>query len=419
MADTNIVRLQSVKFADTVQSMISRSCIIDFGIVKEAEPTVPKGIVTVEVSAATSTRDIKIMTCVLASFAGSNLTTNIVPTVGDKVLVVYPRRFDNDMFDTKKDEVIVNENSQGYNLLGGIAILLNQYRKNEHLQFFEAAKTGTTLRLAYSEEEKDNFLIVTTDENGYINFKCHKNTASLTAEGFKASLAWNEDDSENKLTLVTDEEANIHIKANGNRKDLTAEGLSIGLAYDADNEENKLTFDSDESANVHIKANYNFLDLTEEGLSVKLAGTEDENKLIFTSNEDAELSITSNDNSVTLDKDGALTVTAAAGNCTVEINKDGELNIASNDVTIAVAKDGSVTITNKAEVTIDSSGNVSIDAKSGKLSLKNSVGSLFDILDGAFQILNSSLMTAGSPASHTVVPQQFAQQATMLKQVMQ
>lgn len=419
MKNRNIIATQSASLPDAVQAMINRSCIIDFGIVKEAEPDVSAGCVTVEVSAATSSNDVHILTCVLASFAGSNLTTNIVPTVGDKVLVVYPRRYNVDMFNTKNDDVIIDEYTSGYNMLSGIAILLNQYRKNEHLQFFEAAKTGTTLRLAYSEEEKDNFLIVTTDEQGYIDFKCHNNTSSLTAEGFKASLAWNEDDEENKLTLVTDEEANVHIKANGNRKDLTSDGLSIGLAYDADNEENKLTFDSDESANVHIKANYNFLDLTEEGFSVKLAGSEDENKLSFVSDEDGAFTVTSNDNSIALDKDGALTVTAASGNCTVEINKDGELNIASNDVTITVAKDGSVTISNKAEVTIDSSGNVAVDAKSGKLSLKNSVGSLFDILDGAFQILNSSLATAGSPASHTVIPQQFAQQATMLKQVMQ
>lgn len=148
----------------------------------------------------------------------------------------------------------------------------------------------------------------------------------------------------------------------------------------------------------------NFIDVSDGKLTMKLAYNEDDDKnlLVLETNEDGEIEVQTNDN------------------FKQTINKDGELDIISNDTNINVNKDNEITIdTGKAKVSIDSSGNVTIDAMSGKLSLKNSVTSLYTILDGMLQILNTSLATAGSPTSHTVVPQQFTQQSTLLGQLME
>ena len=81
---------------------------------------------------------------------------------------------------------------------------------------------------------------------------------------------------------------------------------------------------------------------------------------------------------------------------------------------------GDITVTTeKASVHIDTSGNIEVDAKDGKITLKNSKASLFDILDSILTTLNSTLSTSGSPAKHIVDPNQFQQEATDLSNLMQ
>lgn len=230
---------QGLGFNSAVEALIKRSCIIDYGIVQKV---VADGVVDVSLAVSKTPQDMIGMTCVLANIASSNFTLKIVPKVGDRVLVVYPRAFNDSMFNVEGDEdkdtkIIVDESAKGYNLASGIAILLNQYKKNGHESF--------------------------------------------------------------------------------------------------------ITFDED--------------------------------------------------------------ITFKKNNTQVVLNKDDEITVDNG----------------KAEITVDKNGNVTVDAKSGKISLKNSTTSLYTILDGILQILNTSLATAGSPASHTVVPQQFATQSTQLGQLMQ
>lgn len=98
----------------------------------------------------------------------------------------------------------------------------------------------------------------------------------------------------------------------------------------------------------------------------------------------------------------------------------GNISLKNNGVLIGIKDNNSISIdTSKAKVSIDADGNISIDAQDGKLSIKNSQADLFQILNGMLQILNSSLATTGSPASHTVVPNQFQQQSTDLTNLMQ
>lgn len=98
----------------------------------------------------------------------------------------------------------------------------------------------------------------------------------------------------------------------------------------------------------------------------------------------------------------------------------GEISLKSNSVAVDIKSDNSLSIdTSKATINVDTDGNVTINAMDGKLSLKNNSADMFTILNGMLQILNSTLATAGSPASHTVVPNQFQQQSTDLSNLMQ
>lgn len=265
-------------FADAVQAVINRSCIIDYGIIKGVPAP---GVVEVEISVAKNPEDIKILTCVLATVASGSVTVDVVPAEGDKVLVVYPRRYNDGMFDTEQQEVIIEETAEGYNMLSGVALLINQYKKNQHKNFIKMENGNISVNMLYNEDEEKNL--------------------------FKA-------------------------------------------------------------------------DVTEDnGISVEL---KDKFKL--------------------------------------EVDTEGKLSVQCSDIDIKTNEDNELTVdTGKAKINIDTSGNVTVDAMNGKISIKNSTADLFSILDGMLQILNTSLATQGSPAAHTVIPQQFAQQQTQLGQLLQ
>lgn len=132
MDNNFLASFDNIDFTTAVGNLVKKSCIIDFGIIRKV---VAKGIVDVELSVASTKEDIVCLTCVLANISSSSFTIDIEPTVGDKVIVFYPRRYDGNMFDVDNDKVIVKERVSGYNLLSGIALLFNQYRKNKHKNF--------------------------------------------------------------------------------------------------------------------------------------------------------------------------------------------------------------------------------------------------------------------------------------------
>ena len=274
----NILETLGQSEADTLHRVINNTFIVEMGIVKDIPSD---GIVTVEMSVANDAENIVVTNCVLANFSSSSVTVNIKPNIDDKVLVLFPRKFAGGMFNPETNEPIISEAVTGYCMAGGIAILMNQYQEAFHKNFIDVSDGKLTMKLAYSEDDEKNLLVLETNELG-------------------------------EITLQTND------------------------------------------------------------------------------------------------------------NFTETVNKDGELDIKCNDTNINVSKSNEIAITTgKAKVNIDSSGNITIDAMGGKLSLKNDKASLFNILDGMLKILNSSLATAGSPASHTVVPQQFSQQSTQLGQLMQ
>lgn len=153
---------EGVGLSSAIEAMIKRSCIIDYGIIQNV---VADGVVDVSVAVSKTQQDMIITTCVLANIASANFTLKIVPKKGDRVLVIYPRIFNDTMFkvegnETKDTKIIVDKDAKGYNLASGIAVLLNQYKSSGHKN------------------------VITIDEGGAFTFVNAKATISLDSNGY-------------------------------------------------------------------------------------------------------------------------------------------------------------------------------------------------------------------------------------------
>ena len=188
MKDPNFIAQEAgLNFGSVVEAIIKRSCIVDYGIVQDI---VADGVVDVSLAVSRTEQDMFCMTCVLANIASSAFTLNIKPKKGDRVLVVYPRIFDDDMFTVpdgdKAVDPIINFDAKGYNLMSGIAILINQYKEASHKNLF------------------------TIDEDGYFKFENNdeKTLVEFTKDGFTIQ-------DKNECNIVSNSEA---IVINGNLK---------------------------------------------------------------------------------------------------------------------------------------------------------------------------------------------------------
>lgn len=109
---------------------------------------------------------------------------------------------------------------------------------------------------------------------------------------------------------------------------------------------------------------------------------------------------------------------------TITIDTSGNIKIASlangeEKSSLQLKSDGTIKILTTDAYTLQGKNGVVIDGQNGKVSIKNSQKNLFQILKATFEILNSSLATQGSPAAHTVVPNQFSTQASDLEALME
>ena len=100
---------------------------------------------------------------------------NIKPNVGDKVIVLYPRRFDSKMFSTDNKDVIVNKNARGYNLFSGIALLCNQYKVNSHKNLITLEDGTVTIQLVYNEDDDKNKVIASINSDGEFAYSSNEN----------------------------------------------------------------------------------------------------------------------------------------------------------------------------------------------------------------------------------------------------
>ena len=237
----------SANFMTAVQTMISRSCIVDFGVIQKEKK---KGIVEVAVSVADSSEDIKYITCVLANTASSSVTVNIKPNVGDKVIVLYPRRFDSKMFSADNKDVIVNKNARGYNLFSGIALLCNQYKVNSHKNLITLEDGTVTIQLVYNEDDDKNKVIASINSDGEFAYSSNDNfnlnvnkDGSFELASNNVQITTNSNDevsiTNGKATVKIDSSGNVTVETSGKYKfkNNTTDLKSVidGLAKEVEN----------------------------------------------------------------------------------------------------------------------------------------------------------------------------------------
>ena len=225
MKEPNFITQEAgLNFGTVVEAILKRSCIIDYGTIQDV---VADGVVDVAVSVARTEQDMLCMTCVLANIASSAFTLNIKPKKGDKVLVVYPRIYDEKMFNVDDSDEglkpIVNFNAKGYNLMSGIAILVNQYKEASHKNVITVDEGNVTVALGYSEDDDKNLLNISTDADGAVTLSSEKYSVAVDADGYLDYK--NTDDGKTQLTF-TSSGMTIQDK-NGCKVVSSSEGITI------------------------------------------------------------------------------------------------------------------------------------------------------------------------------------------------
>lgn len=217
----SVLRNLGLSTSDMVHKIIGNTCIVEYGIVQEVPSD---GIVTVEMSASEDAGNIIITDCVLASIASNALSLHITPEVGDKVLVLYPRRYNADMFSLDAKETIVSACSKGYSQLCGIAILVNQFQTDGYRNYIDFTEGEITLALAYSEDDSDNLFKATIGADGSVALSlCQdKLTLSVNADA-EIAVATNDD----TFKLDVNKDAEISVVSNDVKIDVNKDNEVI------------------------------------------------------------------------------------------------------------------------------------------------------------------------------------------------
>lgn len=220
--DKNLLKSLGMSDSDMLHRAIGTTFIVEYGIIKDIPAT---GIVTVEMAVADSAEDIIITNCVLASFSSSSVTVNIKPNIDDKVIVLFPRRFAGNMFNPETNEPIITACGNGYTIMGGIAILLNQYQESFHKNFIDVSDGCITLKMAYSEDDDNNLFTFESNADGELtlvsnNVQITTNKDSeLTLMSNDVQIATNKDSeitvTNGKATITVDKNGNVTIDAQG------------------------------------------------------------------------------------------------------------------------------------------------------------------------------------------------------------
>lgn len=189
MTEPNFIsQEEGLNFNTMIEAIIKHSCIVDFGIV---EDVVADGIVNVAVAVSRTPQDMQCMTCVLANIASKAFTLNVKPHKGDRVLVLYPRIYNDKMFNFTGSEgedtkLIIDMDAKGYNLMSGIAILINQYKEAGHKN------------------------VITIDEDGYFSYINSDNKTKIEVKSTGFSIEDN-----NGCKIVSDAD---YVTINGKLK---------------------------------------------------------------------------------------------------------------------------------------------------------------------------------------------------------
>ena len=220
--NNNLLKSLGISDSDMLHRVIGTTFIVEYGIIKKIPAA---GIVTVEMSVADSADNIIITNCVLASFSSSSVTVNIKPNIDDKVIVLFPRRFAGKMFNPETNEPIITDCGNGYTLMGGIAILLNQYQEAYHKNYIDISDGCITLKMAYSEDDDKNLFTFESNADGELtlvsnNVQITTNKDSeFTLVSNNAQITANKDSeitvTNGKATITVDKNGNVTIDAQG------------------------------------------------------------------------------------------------------------------------------------------------------------------------------------------------------------
>jgi hypothetical protein len=203
--DKNLLKSLGMSDSDMLHRAIGTTFIVEYGIIKDIPAT---GIVTVEMAVADSAEDIIITNCVLASFSSSSVTVNIKPNIDDKVIVLFPRRFAGNMFNPETNEPIITACGNGYTIMGGIAILLNQYQESFHKNYIDISDGCITLKMAYSEDDDKNLFTFVSNADGELTLV--SNNVQVTANKDSEITVTN-----GKAKITVDKNGNVTIDAQG------------------------------------------------------------------------------------------------------------------------------------------------------------------------------------------------------------
>ena len=140
MTDTQALKIFMSRQSDSIQQVIKRTCIVDFGIIIKV---LGKNVVKVGVSVADSPEDVQIITCTLVSLCSSAVAINVEPSEGDKVLVVFPRHYNPKMFDVNSKDPVIDSTVKGYTRYAGLAMLMNQFREGDYKSLIEVKKDNS------------------------------------------------------------------------------------------------------------------------------------------------------------------------------------------------------------------------------------------------------------------------------------
>lgn len=203
MEENIYLQATAQSMGDMLHRVIGNTFIVDYGIIK-AIPA--EGVVTVETSVAENVEDTVITDCVLASFASSSISVKIKPNIDDKVLLLFPRKFHTDMFQKKENEPIITDVGTGYNVLTGIAVLLNQFQEGTHKNSIDFSDGCLQLKLAYNGSE--NLLTFKTTDKG--EFILKSNAVEISADKDNVITVKN-----GKATITVDKDGNVTVDSKG------------------------------------------------------------------------------------------------------------------------------------------------------------------------------------------------------------
>ena len=174
------VNLLTSNFGKALSSFVANLFIIEYGIVQKV---VAEGVVEVQLSVVIDTKETKIITCPLLNIASNAFTLNIKPEIGDKVLVLFPRRFSPNMFEADSKDVVIDKNASSYSLFGSFAILLNQYKKGKHKNVVEIEKGNVDVKLSFDENKNESNINFKTTKDGDFEFKNPKLSTNISKDG--------------------------------------------------------------------------------------------------------------------------------------------------------------------------------------------------------------------------------------------